>query len=85
MHDGKKPQDAERFRQKLAVATMEPQVGKAASGASNVKRTLNAWMSTHDRDRRVAKVVSVNVGLPREISWRGRTVFTGISKEAVQS
>jgi MOSC domain-containing protein YiiM len=31
----------------------------------------------------VAKLVSVNVGLPREISWRGRTVFTGIWKEPV--
>ena len=31
----------------------------------------------------VAKLVSVNVGRPREITWRGRTVFTGIWKEAV--
>ena len=31
----------------------------------------------------VAKLVSVNVGLPREIGWRGRTVFTGIWKEPV--
>ena len=31
----------------------------------------------------VARLVSVNVGLPREITWRGRTVFTGIWKEAV--
>ena len=30
-----------------------------------------------------AKLVSVNVGRPREITWRGRTVFTGIWKEAV--
>ena len=33
--------------------------------------------------QRVAKLVSVNVGLPREIAWRGRTVFTGIWKEPV--
>ena len=31
----------------------------------------------------VAKLVSVNVGRPRDITWRGRTVFTGIWKEAV--
>ena len=31
----------------------------------------------------VAKLVSVNVGLPREITWQGRTVFTGIWKEPV--
>ena len=32
----------------------------------------------------VARLVSVNVGLPREITWRGRTVFTGIWKEPVE-
>ncbi len=30
-----------------------------------------------------AKLVSVNVGMPREVSWHGRTVFTGIWKEPV--
>ena len=29
------------------------------------------------------KVVSVNVGLPREVVWHGRTVSTGIYKQAV--
>jgi ferredoxin-NADP reductase/MOSC domain-containing protein YiiM len=33
---------------------------------------------------RVAKLVSVNVGIPREVTWQGRTVFTGIWKEPVQ-
>ena len=33
---------------------------------------------------RVASLVSVNVGMPREVRWRGRTVFTGIWKEAVE-
>jgi MOSC domain-containing protein YiiM len=28
-------------------------------------------------------VISVNVGLPREVVWKGRTVVTGIFKEAV--
>ena len=31
----------------------------------------------------VGKLVSLNVGLPREITWQGRTVFTGIWKEPV--
>jgi MOSC domain-containing protein YiiM len=30
------------------------------------------------------QVVSVNVGLPREVVWKGRTVVTGIFKEAVK-
>ncbi len=29
------------------------------------------------------KVISVNVGLPREVMWKGRTVMTGIFKEPV--
>lgn len=33
--------------------------------------------------RAVANLVSVNVGLPREIEWRERTVFTGAFKEPV--
>ena len=34
---------------------------------------------------RVARLVSVNVGMPREVSWQGRTVLTGIWKDAVQA
>lgn len=29
------------------------------------------------------KIVSVNLGLPREVMWRGRSVLTGIFKEQV--
>lgn len=29
------------------------------------------------------KLISVNVGLPREVSWKGKTVSTGIFKEPV--
>ena len=32
----------------------------------------------------VARLASVNIGIPREVRWQGRTVFTGIWKEAVQ-
>ena len=31
----------------------------------------------------VATLVSLNVGLPKEVTWRGRTVFTGIWKDPV--
>ena len=40
-----------------------------------------------DAGRRVARPVgallSVNVGLPKEVSWRGKTVFTGVFKDPV--
>src|ERR1700688_2548448 len=32
----------------------------------------------------MARLLSVNVGLPREIAWRGKTVFTSVWKEPVQ-
>lgn len=32
----------------------------------------------------MAKLLSVNVGLPREISWRGQTVYTSVWKEPIQ-
>src|ERR1700744_748436 len=33
--------------------------------------------------RPVGRLVSVNVGLPKDVSWQGRTVFTGIFKDPV--
>jgi len=35
------------------------------------------------RDRRTMKLVSVNIGMPREVSWHGRMVTTAIFKEPV--
>jgi ferredoxin-NADP reductase/MOSC domain-containing protein YiiM/ferredoxin len=34
--------------------------------------------------RRVGQLVSLNVGLPREVVWQGRTVHTAVWKEAVE-
>jgi ferredoxin-NADP reductase/MOSC domain-containing protein YiiM/ferredoxin len=31
----------------------------------------------------VARLLSVNVGMPKDVSWRGRTVFTGVFKDPV--
>ena len=28
-------------------------------------------------------LVSVNVGMPKDVSWQGRTVFTGVFKDPV--
>jgi MOSC domain-containing protein YiiM len=32
----------------------------------------------------MARLLSVNVGLPRDVEWQGRTVHTGIWKAPVQ-
>ena len=36
-----------------------------------------------DESEPMARLVSVNVGLPREVAWKGRTVTTGIFKAPV--
>ncbi len=35
------------------------------------------------RQRRVGTLISVNVGMPRDVPWLGRTVFTGVFKDPV--
>ena len=31
----------------------------------------------------VGTLLSVNVGMPKDVAWRGKTVFTGVFKDAV--
>src|SRR5580698_8838816 len=38
----------------------------------------------HRRGGVMARLLSLNVGLPRDVAWQGRTVHTGIWKEPVQ-
>ena len=37
----------------------------------------------HESTQPVGKLLSVNVGLPKDVSWQGRTVFTGVFKDPV--
>src|SRR4051812_3184980 len=64
--------------------------GECLAGVPQGRRVLPGVPSV-SRSRRgvtmsetVATLVSVNVGLPQEIRWRGQTVFTGIWKEPVE-
>jgi len=44
-----------------------------------------AWISgTWTQPEKLAQLLSVNVGLPRDIEWKGRTVHTGIWKDPVR-
>src|SRR5689334_2486460 len=38
----------------------------------------------NERTCKSMKIVSLNVGLPREVIWKGRSVLTGIFKEPVR-
>jgi MOSC domain-containing protein YiiM len=45
----------------------------------------NRWITRLTwRDLQAMKLISVNTGLPREVTWHGRSVTTGIFKEPVQ-
>src|SRR3954454_6669957 len=48
-------------------------------------RQVTTCLSTGRRLRTdmVGKLLSVNVGMPKDVSWRGRTVFTGVYKDPV--
>jgi hypothetical protein len=35
------------------------------------------------RPAAMGRLLSVNVGLPKDVSWQGRTVFTGVFKDPV--
>ena len=50
--------------------------------ASEARSTTRRWRSRKD-DEMAPRLVSVNVGLPREITWRGKTIRTGIWKSPV--
>src|SRR3954462_6413352 len=36
-----------------------------------------------DEQRQVGTLLSVNVGMPKEVAWQGKTVFTGVFKDPV--
>src|SRR5207253_9247211 len=53
--------------------------------AASRVRPRCSWLAecTMDFGNIVAQLVSVNVGLPRDLEWKGRTVHTGIWKDPV--
>ena len=53
-----------------AAATQRDQQPLAGPGAAGTRRVAG-------------RLLSVNVGLPREVEWQGKTVYTGIWKEPV--
>ena len=57
-----------------------------AGGPRRILRAMTAASSapgSANPPRAVGRLVAVNVGLPRDVAWRGRTVHTGVWKEPV--
>src|SRR3954469_22650082 len=46
-------------------------------GSASSRRSMN------ERGTSTGTLVSVNVGMPKDVSWRGKTVFTGVFKDPV--
>jgi MOSC domain-containing protein YiiM len=55
----------------------------AGWGATVVPPHASDSRGAKDEDKNPMKLISVNVGLPREVMWHGRSVTTGIFKEPV--
>ena len=45
---------------------------------------MASWLGVSYRRRHMARLLSVNVGRPREIAWRGKMVYTSVWKEPVE-
>ena len=45
--------------------------------------TQRAWIPTRRTTGGAPVLLSVNVGMPKDVSWHGRTVYTGVWKHAV--
>src|SRR6201985_3453878 len=56
---------------------------KARSGLDAAETRVRAGALASDGGGTMARLLSVNVGLPRDIAWNGRTVHTGIWKDPV--
>jgi MOSC domain-containing protein YiiM len=53
-------------------------------GHSRIRHHRRGDRSAPQRVGVMARLLSLNVGLPRELAWQGRTVRTAIWKEPVQ-
>jgi hypothetical protein len=56
---------------------------EGTSGVNSL-RCWESWQGSrtgYGKDERRMKIVSLNVGLPREVKWHGRLVTTGIFED----
>jgi MOSC domain-containing protein YiiM len=69
----------------VAVGSKAGQRGSQTEASVGHARTLDAttWMAA-EREPTVPSVLSVNVGMPQPVAWRGKTVFTGVWKHPVE-
>src|SRR3954451_165347 len=69
----------------MAPSSISSRVRRSLRTAPIVTSTSPRWCALQaTMGEYMARLLSVNVGLPRDIAWKGRTVHTGIWKNPVQ-
>ena len=66
----------------LETAFADPVAQKSTTTRRNMAGQ-DSFETSGVKVSKMARLLSVNVGLPRDIEWKGRTVHTGIWKEPV--
>ena len=74
---------AARLRQSRR-AHRNSQYRPADAGADFCESAVTATLPRFSDEAKMARLLSVNVGLPRDIPWQGKTVHTGVWKTPVQ-
>src|SRR5215470_11456408 len=79
-----------RARYRLGAARWHAAPSRAGSGRDSARsgprphgRRASQIATRTPVARTMARLLSVNVGLPRDIEWKGRTVHTGIWKQPI--
>src|SRR5215475_4287189 len=57
--------------------------GRGCSLTTALAQSTSCVESTPPAAERVGRLLSVNVGVPKDVPWRGKTVFTGVFKDPV--
>ena len=79
---GKVVHETQYFADPFEAPAWRAQWVEQAGIDDDVRRGLNLVRPTGNNT--VPRLLSVNVGLPRDVTWRGQTVHTGVWKDPVQ-
>src|SRR5712675_2782394 len=67
------------------MPTVAPNQQIISTGLGNMIGTATTALPApaDEGSHRMPQLLSVNVGMPRDVSWRGKTVYTGVWKHSV--
>src|SRR6516165_10302115 len=77
----RRPDDCGRTSATSRPSTMP---SPPSTGPSDARGRRSSAFVLQMQGLHLAQLLSVNVGQPREITWRGKTVYTSVWKEPVQ-